>query len=150
MRTEQERDPRDGYTADEMNAMVRGETTPAEIVEEGPITEQVAWLFDARQCPDASVYPATAVQEVEAAIIDGYVPPFAREGHKPMVCIVSGEWWLRYSKGPQTGTFWDAYGDDFHTVELARTELAKAPPVRAGKPGITFTLPIYTAEVPSV
>lgn len=39
--------------------------------------------------------------------------------------------YLRHSRGPGTGTFWDVYGDDFHTPELALIQLSKAyPPPR--------------------
>lgn len=47
--------------------------------------------------------------------------------------IEDGPSYLRYSKGPGTGTFWDTYGDDFHSPELALVELSKAyPPTRVG------------------
>lgn len=32
---------------------------------------------------------------------------------------------MRYSKGPGTGSFWDIYGDDYHSPELAFSELLK-------------------------
>jgi hypothetical protein len=32
---------------------------------------------------------------------------------------------LRYSKGPGTGSFWDVYGDDYHSKELAFAEMLK-------------------------
>lgn len=34
---------------------------------------------------------------------------------------------LRYSRGPRQKTFWDIYGDDFVTTELAVIALADAP-----------------------
>jgi len=46
------------------------------------------------------------------------------------ICVVKHrprDVYLRYSKGPGTGTFWDVYGDDFLYPELALVELAKAP-----------------------
>lgn len=60
---------------------------------------------DLRLCPEATRHNAVALRAVEAEIIEGYVPPFAQEGRRqPMVVVRSGEWWLRYSKGPETGT----------------------------------------------
>ena len=48
---------------------------------------------------------------------------------------------LRYSKGPKQGFFWDIYGDDMNSVELAIIALANAPaPVNVGP--ITVSLPI--------
>lgn len=34
---------------------------------------------------------------------------------------------LRYSKGPKQGFFWDVYGDDMRSIELAIIALANAP-----------------------
>ncbi len=36
--------------------------------------------------------------------------------------------WLRYGRGPKTGTFWDVYGDDFESMDNATEELRKASP----------------------
>lgn len=93
-----------------------------------------------------TVHRALALMPVEAEIIENYMPPYPGPTTKPAVVVRCGEWFLRYSKGPETGTFWDAYGEDFHTVDLARSELAKAPPVRTDKPYVTFTLPIHMGE----
>lgn len=35
--------------------------------------------------------------------------------------------YLRYSKGPRQGYFWDCYGEDFINFELALIALSKAP-----------------------
>lgn len=35
--------------------------------------------------------------------------------------------WLRHSKGPKQGHFWDMYGDDYQTEALARLAIAEAP-----------------------
>ena len=64
-------------------------------------------------------------------IIPDYMPPHPRDDTKPK-CVVRCQLkdeavFLRYSAGPATGTFWDVYGDDFHSQELALVELAKAP-----------------------
>ena len=45
---------------------------------------------------------------------------------------------LRYSKGPKQGFFWDIYGDDFHSYELALVGLSKAP--MPFTPYVKFTL----------
>lgn len=36
--------------------------------------------------------------------------------------------WLRYSKGPRQGHFWDICGDDYQTAELALVALLEADP----------------------
>lgn len=104
------------------------------------------WLLDARP----TVHSVAALTVIEAEIIDGYMPPFPGEHTKPTVVIRCGEWFLRYSKGPETGSFWDAYGEDFQTVDLARRELAKAPPVPSGKPYVTYSFPLPTQEASGV
>jgi hypothetical protein len=35
--------------------------------------------------------------------------------------------YLRYSCGPDTSTFWDCYGNDFHNISLAIIALSNAP-----------------------
>lgn len=76
-----------------------------------------------------SIHKVKALTETEAEIIDGYMPPYPQKLTRPSVVVRCGRWFLRYSKGPQTGSFWDLYGDNFHSVDLAKSELAKAPPV---------------------
>ena len=63
-------------------------------------------------------------------ILVGYMPPYPQPETTPSVVIrhTPCGCFLRYSKGPQTGTFWDLYGDDFLHEELALVELANAPP----------------------
>jgi len=52
---------------------------------------------------------------------------------------------LRHSAGPLQGFFWDIYGDDFQSVELALLALAQAPvPVNVGP--ITFTIPLANRQ----
>jgi hypothetical protein len=36
-------------------------------------------------------------------------------------------WYLRYSAGPKQGHFWDAYGEDYLSPELALLALVQAP-----------------------
>ena len=76
---------------------------------------------------------------LQCEIIPDYMPPFPREDTKP-TCVV--RWcdprkpeverddyrYLRYSNGPLQGTFWDVYGDDFHTPELALVMLSRSQP----------------------
>lgn len=74
-----------------------------------------------------------------AEIIPNYVPKFAKEGFCPEVQVrvkifsealhtePESYSYLRYSKGPDQGFFWDIYGDDMQTFELAVLALYKAP-----------------------
>lgn len=45
----------------------------------------------------------------------------------PATVVRYGKSFLRYSKGPRQGFFWDAYGDDFLSPELALLALLQAP-----------------------
>lgn len=66
-------------------------------------------------------------------IVPDYVPPFAKENdRKPRVVVrytdrEGGVHFLRYSKGPRQGHFWDVYGDDYMEPELALMALLEAP-----------------------
>lgn len=63
---------------------------------------------------------------------------------RPAVVVQYGEhWFLRYSNGPQTGTFWDMYGEDFMYPELAIVELSKSQPPPSGKPFIEFKIDLH-------
>lgn len=66
----------------------------------------------------------------EVEIIPAYMPPFPQPTTRPSVAIRHGKRFLRYSVGPRQGFFWDVYGDDFQTPELALLALcqAEAPP----------------------
>lgn len=68
----------------------------------------------------------------ECAIIPDYMPPHPHKDTRP-TCQV---WYtypdgartgLRYSAGPLQGYFWDMYGADFHSPELALIALSQAP-----------------------
>lgn len=48
--------------------------------------------------------------------------------------------YLRHSKGPLQGYFWDIYGDDFQSMALATLALYKAPPPRNVDP-LHFIVP---------
>lgn len=83
---------------------------------------------------------------LKAEIVPRYMPPHPGKDTVPR-CVVamtaeSGErCFLRYSKGPRQGHFWDVYGDDYLTPELALMALADAePPPPAFS--ITFVIPL--------
>lgn len=78
----------------------------------------------------------------QCEIIPAYMPPNPRADTQPR-CVVryrdplrgpvqegerDGYTYLRHSGGPLQGTFWDIYGDDFHSPELALVMLAVSPP----------------------
>jgi hypothetical protein len=63
-------------------------------------------------------------------IIEGYMPPFPNAETLPK-CVIQYKYkdrtcFLRYSAGPRQGYFWDVYGDDFQTAELALIALHNA------------------------
>lgn len=61
-------------------------------------------------------------------IIPDYMPPFPSPGTKPTVQVrYDHSLMLRYSRGPIQGYFWDIYGDDMLTVEIAIVALSRAP-----------------------
>jgi hypothetical protein len=68
----------------------------------------------------------------ECKIIPDYMPPYPRADTRS-TCQVwypykdGSETGLRYSKGPLQGYFWDNYGEDFHSPELALIALSQAP-----------------------
>lgn len=79
----------------------------------------------------------------DCEFIDGYMPPYPGKDTRP-TCVVRYKpfgCFLRYSKGPRQGFFWDIYGDDMQTIELAVVALASAPAPRDCRP-ITFTFPL--------
>ena len=72
-------------------------------------------------------------------IISDYRAPFANPDTKTQVVVryndgltaIHTRRFLRYSKGPKQASFWDCYGDDFQSVELAIIALSRAPcPIR--------------------
>ena len=71
----------------------------------------------------------TQAWQHDCQIITDYVSP-NNKNKKDFRCVIKHlptDRYLRYSKGPHTGTFWDCYGDDFLYAELALLELSKAP-----------------------
>jgi hypothetical protein len=67
----------------------------------------------------------------ECQIILDYMPPHPGENTKPKVVVMfpneHAHTFLRYSCGPVQCYFWDIYGDDMITVEIAILALSKAP-----------------------
>lgn len=74
-------------------------------------------------------------------VIPNYMPPYPNEHTRPTVVVQwrnpedeSKTQFLRHSAGPLQGTFWDMYGDDFHSPELAIVMLSRShPPRGAGR-----------------
>lgn len=69
-------------------------------------------------------------------IIPEYMPTYPAPSTKPICAIRftdnhNNHSFLRYSKGPGMGCFWDCYGDDFHSPELALRAILLAPTPRA-------------------
>jgi len=64
-------------------------------------------------------------------IVPDYMPPFPSPETKPIVVVKypnpHKDTFLRYSVGPLQGYFWDIYGDDMHSVEIAIVALSRAP-----------------------
>ncbi len=78
-------------------------------------------------------------------VIDpAYMPPFPRDDTRP-TCQVhytnekGSTWGLRYSNGPLQGYFWDSYGEDLHSPELALVALSRSP----APPGVKSTVPTH-------
>lgn len=68
----------------------------------------------------------------QCEIIPDYMPPFPRPETRPSVQVkcnggTDHSLFLRYSKGPKQGYFWDIYGDDMDSIELAVFALSQAP-----------------------
>jgi hypothetical protein len=67
----------------------------------------------------------------ECVIIPDYMPPYPHADTRPSVVVkYPNEFedvFLRYSQGPHQGYFWDIFGDDLMTIELAIFALHKAP-----------------------
>ncbi len=83
-------------------------------------------------------------------IIPAYMPPFPQKETRPTVQIRfnSGSDYppfLRYSRGPLQCYFWDVYGEDFHSIEVALVALSRAPAPRSVDP-ITFRIPMPKAS----
>ena len=62
------------------------------------------------------------------------MPPFPTKDTKPRCVVAYRGSFLRYMGGPIASYFWDLYGDDMYTPELALLALSRAPsPLREDK-----------------
>lgn len=66
--------------------------------------------------------------QIHAEIIPDYMPPYPNKDTRPTCVVKCGTSFLRHSCGPKQGFFWDCYGDDMQTPELAFIALLQAPP----------------------
>ena len=57
-----------------------------------------------------------------------------------------GYWFLRQSHGPETGTFWDSYGDDFQSEAWAVIAVSNAPTPRSLQSRAAIDAATRTAE----
>jgi hypothetical protein len=85
---------------------------------------------------------------MECEIIPNYLPRNPDKDTKPMVVVKysneHADTFLRYSQGPKQGFFWDYYGDDMLSVELAIIALSRAPVpwnYRKAEYPVTFKFP---------
>ena len=62
-----------------------------------------------------------------AEIVPKYQPPYPSKHTRPTCVVKLGYLFLRHSVGPWQGYFWDTYGDDMHSPELALLALLQAP-----------------------
>lgn len=80
----------------------------------------------------------------ECQIVPDYMPPYPGKDTKP-TCQVrfvyeSGdETFLRYSNGPLQGYFWDIYGDDMHSPEVALIAISQSP----APPRVSSVIPTH-------
>lgn len=82
----------------------------------------------------------------QCEIVPDYMPPYPGTDTRPTVVVRHNNGteypaFLRYSCGPKQEYFWDVYGDDMHTPELALLALSKAPYPRSVAP-IVFHFPL--------
>jgi hypothetical protein len=62
-----------------------------------------------------------------AQIVPDFMPRFPDTLTRPTCVVKLGDSYLRYSKGPRQGYFWDMYGDDMLSPENALLALLRAP-----------------------
>lgn len=72
------------------------------------------------------IEPHTSNWRPQAEIIPKYVA--GPTDSTPRCVVRFGHSFLRHSKGPRQGHFWDVYGDDYLTPELALIALMEAEP----------------------
>ena len=84
-------------------------------------------------------------------IITNFTPAFPGPDYQPRVVIRYNDGtdnppYLRYSRGPVNTYFWDIYGDDFMSIEIALFALINAPhPIDVNPLTFTFTKPKETS-----
>ena len=89
----------------------------------------------------------------QCEIIPDYMPPHPGPDTRPRVVVRHNNGteypaFLRYSRGPKQGFFWDVYGDDMQDVELAIIALSQAPYPRSVAPTV-FKLPMHQPNAES-
>lgn len=113
-------------------------------------------LFDIRrlitEVLDADSHTQAYRWRNDCEIIPDYMPPFPSKTTRP-TCVVRHiptNVFLRFMAGPRQGFFWDVYGEDFQSPELALVALSQAPTPPAGPLYQTFTLrlPRDTGQTP--
>lgn len=118
--------------------------TPRYHHQSGPkeLTPEFVAALDAGKLADLLLYEGW---KGKCQIIPDYMPPNPRPHHQPRVvvrCPIVSDHpnhekesfsYLRHSAGPKQGFFWDVYGDDLQSVELAVLALHQAPaPIYCG------------------
>jgi len=118
------------------------------------VDEQQAWQTRMARRLDASTLDCQRLVNSlltqhwmhECAVIPDYMPPYPHPDTRPR-CVVrytytdGGKAFLRYSKGPLQGYFWDGYGEDMHSPELAIVALSQSPP----PPRVDVCIPTHGA-----
>ena len=75
------------------------------------------------------------VIQPQISIIQNYTFPYPRVGDQPLAYVVCKRlpnkepMYLRYSRGPEQGHFWDVYPDDYMNENLARKAIGLSPKI---------------------
>lgn len=85
----------------------------------------------------------------DCEVIPDYMPPHPSPDTRPSVVVrhnngTAHPAFLRHSRGPKQGFFWDIYSDDMQEIELAILALSQAPYPRSVSP-LTFKATNETA-----
>lgn len=106
------------------------------------LAEQNAWQTRYNHRQDAKQFDTQKLINLlldqlwhhECQIITDWMPAHPRADTQPFVAVrhyADGEHkFLRYSKGPLQGYFWDCYPEDMHSPELALIAISRAPAPR--------------------
>lgn len=139
----------DPGTVQAREGLVLGDLALYSIAEVESLEKAAAEARDARQRMRDALLDQTWHERCD--LIPDYMPPFPSSDTRPEFHIRFNDGteyppFLRYSKGPKQGFFWDIYGEDFINEELAIIALSKAPyPRNVGPIVFTFTLPAIDA-----